>query len=91
MSNKEIPNGNPYWDKDNIFTNKSDGFKRENKLSLNNEPEKTDCFEVANNNYSKDTSVGNASMYKNDSKNFDLHKSIGSMDNQLKMNNDQKL
>lgn len=91
MSNKETPNGNPYRDKDDIFTFKSDSFKRENKLSLNNEPEKTDCFEVANNNYSKDTSVGSASMYKNDSKNFDHHKNIESMENQLKINGNQKL
>ncbi|XP_016662883.1 uncharacterized protein LOC100570440 isoform X2 [Acyrthosiphon pisum] len=91
MSNKETPNGNPYQDKDNIFTNKSDSFKSENKLSLNNEPEKTDCFEVANNSNSKDTSIGSASMYKNDSKNLDIHKNIEPMENQYKINGNQKL
>jgi len=91
MSNKETPNGNLNQDKDNIFTNKSDSFKSENKLSLNNEPEKTDCFEVANNSNSKDTSIGSASMYKTDNKNSDIYKNVEPMENQYKINGNQKL
>ncbi|XP_060856713.1 uncharacterized protein LOC132934430 isoform X4 [Metopolophium dirhodum] len=91
MSNKVTHNGNPYQDKDKIFTNKSNSFKSENIMSLNNEPEKTDCFEVANNSNSGDTSIGSASMYKNDSKNLDIHKNIEPMEDQYKINGNQKL
>jgi len=91
MSIKEISNGKSHWDKDNISTNESDSFKRENKLPLNNESQKTDCFEVANNSYSKDHSIGDVSMYKNDNKNLQFHKNIEPIENQWEISGNEKL
>lgn len=91
MSNKEIPNGNPYRDKDKMLTNKSDSFISETKLSLNSDPEKTDCFEVSNNSHSKDTYIESGSEYMNDGNILDIQKNIELMENQCKTNGNEQL
>ncbi|XP_025196678.1 uncharacterized protein LOC112595618 isoform X3 [Melanaphis sacchari] len=89
--NKILNNGNPYRDKDEIFTNKSDSFKREKESLLKNEPEKSDCFEVANKSCSKDMAIDSTSKYKSDRINLDIFKTKESIENQLKINENEKL
>ncbi|XP_060847866.1 uncharacterized protein LOC132927368 isoform X3 [Rhopalosiphum padi] len=89
--NKMLNNGKPYRDKDEILTSKSDSFKRERESSLKNEPENTDCLlKVANDSCIKDIAIVSPSKYKNDSKNLDIHKSKESMENERKINGNEK-
>jgi len=86
-----LNNGKPYRDKDEILTSKSDSFKRERESSLKNEPENTDCLlKVANDSCIKDIAIVSPSKYKNDSKNLDIHKSKESMENERKINGNEK-
>lgn len=85
-----LNNGNLHRDKDEIFTNKSNSFKKEIELSLKNEPETTDCSEEANNSYSKDTAIGSIPKYISDIKNLDIHKNKESLENQCEINKNKK-
>lgn len=87
---KMLNNGNPHRDKDVIFRNKSNSFKKEKESSLKNEPEKTDCSEEANNSYSKDTAIGSTPKYKSDIKNLEIHKNKESLENQCEINKKEK-
>ncbi|XP_050063348.1 origin recognition complex subunit 1-like isoform X3 [Aphis gossypii] len=88
--NKMLNNGNLHRDKDEIFTNKSNSFKKEKEFSLKNEPEKTDCSEEANNSYSKDTAIGSTPKYISDIENLDIHKNKESLENQCEINKNKK-
>lgn len=85
-----LNNGNPHRDKHEIFTNKSNSFKKEKESSSKNEPEKTDFSEEAYNSYSKDTAIGCTPKYKSDIKNLDIHKNKESLENQCEINKNEK-